>query len=114
MSVPSERVQRLRRRLAGSTAISPVDVFRMDLEQSAAAEEPDEETSGFNLDNHSFTTSLSFQDLQRLRAVVKRVHLRHYPSHMISDYEADRVIDAMGPITQEKLIRRAVEHGLVS
>lgn len=113
MGQPSERVQRLRRRLSGTTAINAVEAFRVDLEQSAYQDEPDEETSSFNLENHSFTTTISFQDLQRLRAIVKKVHLRHYPAHMISDFEADRVIDAMGPITQERLIRKAVEHGLV-
>ena len=59
-----------------------------------------------------FSTRLKFSDLQKLRAIVKKVHLRHYPTEMISDYEADRVIDVMGPVTQEYLVRKAVEMGL--
>ena len=55
-----------------------------------------------------FSTTLSFTDLQRLRAVVKRVHLRMMPGHMITDLEADRVIDVIAPQTAEYLIRKHI------
>lgn len=58
-----------------------------------------------------FSTRLKFGDLQKLRAIVKRVHLRHYPTEMINDYEADRLIDVLAPATQEYLVRRAIEMG---
>lgn len=58
-----------------------------------------------------FSTELSFRDLQRLRAIVKKVHLRHYPSEHITDYEADRVIDVLAPATKEYLIRKAIAMG---
>ena len=57
----------------------------------------------------SFVHDLSPEDLRRLREVVKRVHLRHYPQHMINDYEADRIIDAFGPETAATLVRMAVD-----
>lgn len=60
----------------------------------------------------SFLTKISYQDRERLRAIVKKVHLRHHPMEQITDWEADRVIEAMGPQTQEHLIKKAMDHGL--
>ena len=57
----------------------------------------------------SFVHDLSPEDLRRLREVVKRVHLRHYPQNMINDYEADRIIDAFGPETAGKMVKIAVD-----
>ena len=56
-----------------------------------------------------FSTQLSFNDLQRLRRIVKRYHLRHYPNDLISDREADRIIDVLAPETQRYLIERTWE-----
>lgn len=53
-----------------------------------------------------FSTNLSFTDLQRLRKVVKGVHLKNYPQHMLTDYEADRLIDVLAPETQKYLIEK--------
>lgn len=53
-----------------------------------------------------FGALLSDRDRNRLRAIVKQVHLKHYPEDQITDYEADRVIDVMAPETIEALIRR--------
>lgn len=52
-----------------------------------------------------FSTSLTFRDRQRLRAIVKRVHMRHYPGDMVTDYEADKMIDVIAPQTAAYLIR---------
>jgi|RhiMethySRZTD1v2_1073278.scaffolds.fasta_scaffold05871_16 hypothetical protein len=56
-----------------------------------------------------FSTTLSYGDRQKLRAVVKKVHMRHFPTELISDYEADRMIDVIAPGTAAYLIRRAYE-----
>jgi hypothetical protein len=56
-----------------------------------------------------FSTSLSFSDRQKLRAIVRRVHLQHLPAHMITDYECDRVIDVVAPETAAYLIRHHLE-----
>ena len=104
----SERVKRLR--LKTGTAI---DALALDLDLSASADPDDEETSGL-LTADNFLASLSMRDRDRLRAVVKQVHLRHHPTEMITDREADRVIEAMGPITREKLIKKAIDHGMFS
>ena len=56
-----------------------------------------------------FSTTISFKDLQRLRKIVKRYHMAHYPSEMLTDYEADRIIDVLAPETQRYLIERTWE-----
>jgi hypothetical protein len=53
-----------------------------------------------------FAASLSWTDRQRLRAVVKRVHMKHYPTEMITDREADKMIEAIAPETARYLIER--------
>lgn len=61
-----------------------------------------------------FASELGVSDLQRLRAIVKRVHLRYYPDGAVSDYEADRVIETIGPEVAAGIIRRYVDAGLVA
>jgi hypothetical protein len=58
-----------------------------------------------------FSTTLSYSDRIKLRSIVKRVHLAHFPSEFISDYEADKMIDVFGPETAAYLIRRTLEGG---
>lgn len=53
--------------------------------------------------------TLRGRNLGRLRQIVKRVHLKHYPGEHITDREADRVIDAMAPDVAEKLVRAFVD-----
>lgn len=59
----------------------------------------------------SFLSSLSFHDLQRLRAVVKRVHMRYHPPELYTDREADRIIEALGPQIMEQQVKHAVDGG---
>lgn len=56
-----------------------------------------------------FLSQLSFHDRQRLRKVVKQVHMQHYPTEMITDREADKMIEAIAPETQKYLIERMWE-----
>ena len=44
----------------------------------------------------SFLKSLSLKDRRRLRTILKKTHLKHYPTHMITDYEADKLVEAFG------------------
>lgn len=53
--------------------------------------------------------TLTHQNRQTLRAVVKRTHMRFYPSEHLTDLEADRVIDALGPEVAEGVIKAAVD-----
>lgn len=56
--------------------------------------------------------SLTHNNRQRLRAVVKRVHLKHYPAEHLTDYEADKVIAALAPETAERFIKAWVDDKL--
>ena len=51
----------------------------------------------------SFYHSLSDHERDILRKVVKMVHLKHHPKEHCTDYEADKVIAAIGPMTLEHL-----------
>jgi hypothetical protein len=62
----------------------------------------------------AYSTKLSFQDRQRLRAVVKKVHLAQYPTDKVNDYEADKLIDALGPVVCQNLIEQGMQRGLIS
>jgi len=53
-----------------------------------------------------FLSELTWKDRQRLRKVTKMVHMKHYPTEMITDLEADKIIEAMAPETQRYLIER--------
>ena len=56
-----------------------------------------------------FLSQLSWKDRQRLRRITRAVHMKHYPQEMITDREADRIIEAMVPSTQQYLIERMWE-----
>lgn len=57
----------------------------------------------------SFLTTLSFQDLQRLRSVVRQVHMSNYRERHITDRECDKMIEAWGPRALEIDLRRLVD-----
>jgi hypothetical protein len=57
----------------------------------------------------NFLASLSFQDLKRLREVVKRVHMKSYPPNTYTDRQADAMIEAFGPVYCERLIVQSVD-----
>jgi hypothetical protein len=60
-----------------------------------------------------FSTLLSIRDRRRLRAIVRKVHLQHYPGHLIDDLLCDRVIDAIAPETAAYLIRLNLDKGML-
>ena len=59
----------------------------------------------------SFLTSLDPVDLARLRTIVRRVHFKNMPERHQSDREVDKLIEAIGPTIQEKLIKALVDSG---
>ena len=61
----------------------------------------------------SFISTLSPQELEVLRTVVKTVNFKHYPKDFCTDYEADKLIDSLAPATVEKLMRVGVDSGIV-
>jgi hypothetical protein len=56
----------------------------------------------------SFINSLSLKDRRRLRVIVKSVHLKNYPTHMITDYEADKLVEAFGEETVYNMLKSNV------
>ena len=56
----------------------------------------------------SFLNSLSIKDRRRLRIIVKKVHLKNYPTHMITDYEADKLVEAFGEETIYNMLKSNV------
>ena len=58
--------------------------------------------------------SLKYEDLRRLRQVVKRVHFRHYPNEYVTDWEADKLIEALGPETAMFQLKTGIDRGLAS
>ena len=53
----------------------------------------------------SFLHTLSVQERDILRKVVKKVHLAHHPKEFCTDYEADKVISVIGPEIIERMIK---------
>jgi hypothetical protein len=60
-----------------------------------------------------FSTTLSVRDRNRLRAIVRKVHLQHYPGHLIDDLLCDRIIDVIAPETAAYLIRHNLDQGML-
>jgi phage terminase small subunit len=58
-----------------------------------------------------FSTTLSFSDRQKLRAIVRKVHLHYLPGHMATNRHCDALIDVLAPETVAYLIRRTHEGG---
>jgi hypothetical protein len=57
----------------------------------------------------SFTSTLSIKDRNRLRTIVKNVHLKYYPKDMITNYEADKLIDSFGEQTVYQLLKNNID-----
>lgn len=62
----------------------------------------------------SFSVTLSVADRRRLRAIVRKVHLAHYPTDKLTDLVIDQLIDAWGPEIAGNIVRKAVDQGLVA
>lgn len=66
----------------------------------------------------SFVSTLSQQDLDLLRGIVKKVHFAEVvkkfgPNHpAVTDKECDRLIESIGPEVAERMIRFGVDKGL--
>jgi hypothetical protein len=52
---------------------------------------------------------ISGKDRQRLRAIVKREHFKHYPKEFITDREADMFIESLLPETVSALVKKSVD-----
>lgn len=56
---------------------------------------------------------LRFDDLRRLREVVKTIMRFHgWPPQFVNDYEADKWIEAQGPEVAARMTKEAVDNGI--
>lgn len=62
----------------------------------------------------SLASLLKHEDRQRLRAIVRRVHLRFLPESFLTDYECDKLIDSFSEEVIEAQLRAGRTVGLVS
>ena len=70
-----------------------------------------EDSAGIGVWN--FVGELSVQDLRRQREIVRKVHMRYHPMDLVTDHEADRIIESFGPEVAASLIRTGVDGGYV-
>lgn len=52
-----------------------------------------------------FLNTLSQSERDTLRAVVKKVHMQHHPKDFVTNYEADKIIEALGPEVAAGMIK---------
>lgn len=62
----------------------------------------------------SFLNALSQPERDTLRRVVKVVHMKHFPKDFVNNYEADKIIEGIGPEVAEKMIRAGMKHGIIN
>ena len=60
----------------------------------------------------SFTQTLSKHERDLLRRVVKKVHMQHHPKDFQTNYEADKIIDTIGPEVVERMLKFAVDRNV--
>ena len=62
----------------------------------------------------SFINTLSQRERDTLRRVVKVVHMKHHPKDFVNDYEADKIIEAIGPEVAGRMIKVGIDKGVQS
>ena len=62
----------------------------------------------------SFLNTLSQPERDTLRRVVKLVHMKHHPKDFVTNYEADKIIDSIGPEVAAQMIKVGVDTGVMS
>jgi hypothetical protein len=55
-----------------------------------------------------WSSAISMVDRERLRRIVRKVHLAHYPEDQLTNRNCDALIDAWGPVTCEIVIKKAL------
>ena len=62
----------------------------------------------------SFINTLSQRERDTLRRVVKVVHMKHHPKDFVNDYEADKIIESIGPEVAGRMIKVGIDKGIQS
>jgi hypothetical protein len=61
----------------------------------------------------SFSSLLSHTDRSRLREIVKKTHLKFYPTSKLTNFECDKFIDTIGPEVMLPMLKKAVDGNLI-
>jgi len=59
------------------------------------------------------SSMMKWEDRQRLRAIVRRVHLRFLPESLLTDYECDKLIDSFSEQVIEANLKAGRDVGMV-
>jgi phospholipid N-methyltransferase len=62
----------------------------------------------------SFLNALSQPERDTLRRVVKLVHMKHHPKDFVTNYEADKIIESIGPEVAAQMIKVGVDTGVMT
>ena len=54
-------------------------------------------------------SKLSYDELTRLRAVVRRVRMHYYPNELVTTHEMDRIIESIGEQTAQRMLKALVD-----
>ena len=65
---------------------------------------------------HSIETLRKYNKpaMKKLIMAVKMSHMKDLPKEAMTDYEAERVLETLKPLTLEKLYKLAVDHDLIN
>lgn len=61
-----------------------------------------------------FLNTLSQSERDTLRAVVKKVHMQHHPKDFVTNYEADKIIEALGPEVAAGMIKAGKDRDILN
>ena len=61
----------------------------------------------------NFMNTLSQQERATLRRVVKLMHMKHYPNDFVTNYETDKMIEAIGPEVAAKMIKVGIDQKIM-
>lgn len=61
----------------------------------------------------SFLNTLSQPERDTLRRVVRVVHMKHYPKEFVTDFEADKIIETIGPEVAGEMIQAGMKHRIM-
>jgi len=66
----------------------------------------------FGQPSSSFLSLLSEKEIRVLRKAVRVIHMKHYPEHMLTKREADKIIEAVGPESAAALLEAGYRHDI--
>ena len=57
----------------------------------------------------SIIPELKYEDHKRLRLIVRNVHMKNYPEHLMTDVEADRIIESIAPEVMHQWLKLKID-----